>query len=406
MGNLVTHGPLTADSHWSETQSAALSRQSASEGVQILGLPWYLWSAAMAVTSVMIGGYWDISWHSSIGRDSFWTPAHMAIYLCGVLAGISFGFLILHTTFSKTTSLAESCVHIWGFRAPLGAFIASWGGITMLTSAPFDNWWHDAYGLDVKIVSPPHIVLFMGIYGVTLGTLALIASHMHRRESSGKSAARWLYLYLGGTLVVLTQAVILEYTNRIFLHTGLPYLLETALAGGVLALISRSGGSKFGSTFAAGFYMFFIVALILILPMFPAEPKLGPVYQQVTHFIPPQFPVLLVIPAIFLDLFWSKTQAWNKWITAAVSAAILCASLAVVEWPFASFLMTPAARNVFFGTQYLNYAIRPEFMIARNAFYTETALQLLRDFAVTVVLGTLTLRFGFSRGEWLKSLVR
>ena len=29
----------------------------------------------------------------------------------------------------------------------------------MLTSAPFDNWWHDAYGLDVKIISPPHMFL-------------------------------------------------------------------------------------------------------------------------------------------------------------------------------------------------------------------------------------------------------
>ena len=33
----------------------------------------------------------------------------------------------------------------------------------MLTSAPFDNWWHNAYGLDVKIVSPPHTLLILGI---------------------------------------------------------------------------------------------------------------------------------------------------------------------------------------------------------------------------------------------------
>jgi len=26
-----------------------------------------------------------------------------------------------------------------GFRGPLGCFIAAWGGIAMLTSAPFDN---------------------------------------------------------------------------------------------------------------------------------------------------------------------------------------------------------------------------------------------------------------------------
>ena len=54
-------------------------------------VPWYLWCAVLGVTSVSIGLHWDISWHRSIGRDTFWTPAHMAIYLCGVLAGICFG---------------------------------------------------------------------------------------------------------------------------------------------------------------------------------------------------------------------------------------------------------------------------------------------------------------------------
>lgn len=29
----------------------------------------------------------------------------------------------------------------------------------MITSAPFDKWWHNAYGLDTKVVSPPHVPL-------------------------------------------------------------------------------------------------------------------------------------------------------------------------------------------------------------------------------------------------------
>ena len=47
-------------------------------------------------------------------------------------------------------------VRFWGFRAPLGAWVAIWGAFAMLTSAPFDDWWHNAYGLDVKVLSPPH----------------------------------------------------------------------------------------------------------------------------------------------------------------------------------------------------------------------------------------------------------
>src|ERR1700759_2248648 len=146
-------------------------------------VPWYLWCAVLAVTSVTIGLHWDISWHRSIGRDTFWTPAHMAIYLCGVLACISFGYLILGATFIRGRAEQEGAVRVLGFRGPLGAFIAAWGGIAMMTSAPFDNWWHNAYGLDVKIVSPPHTLLILGIRAVGVGILFLILAAMNRAST-------------------------------------------------------------------------------------------------------------------------------------------------------------------------------------------------------------------------------
>ena len=122
-------------------------------------LPWYLSALLLGSTSIVVGLLWDISWHMSIGRDTFWTPAHMAIYLGGVLAGISGGWLALRTTFRGTPEETGVAVRFWGFRAPLGAWVAIWGALAMLTSAPFDDWWHNAYGLDVKIISPPHTVL-------------------------------------------------------------------------------------------------------------------------------------------------------------------------------------------------------------------------------------------------------
>ena len=56
--------------------------------------PWYVWCGVLAITSASIGGAWDVSWHRTIGRDTFWTPAHMAIYACGVLAAVICGYLI------------------------------------------------------------------------------------------------------------------------------------------------------------------------------------------------------------------------------------------------------------------------------------------------------------------------
>lgn len=377
------------------------------------GLPWYIWCAMGAVTSAMIGGQWDISWHSSIGRDTFWTPAHVAIYLCGVLSGVAFGYLILATTFSKSAPLRAASVHIWGFRAPLGAFIASWGGIAMLTSAPFDNWWHNAYGLDVQIVSPPHIVLFIGLYGVLLGTLTLIAGHINRipadadRAGDARRRSRWAFLYVGGVTLVLAMVILMEYTARVLLHDSRAYILLAMLAPIPLVVASRATRMKFAATFVAGFYTAFTMGLILILPLFPAEPTLGPVYQHVTHFIPPEFPILLIVPAFALDLLWQRAKGWKPWKMAAVSAPVFVGLLLAVEWPFADFLMSPAARNRFFGTMYLFYGLPPWSHMARNEFLSlETAGEFWRGIVLAVIAATLAIRFGISRGEWLSQVKR
>src|ERR1700735_5345354 len=167
------------------------------------GVAWYVWFGALAVTSASIGGAWDVAWHRSIGRDTFWTPAHLAIQACGVMAAIICGYLILVDTFGRSEKLKTASVNVLGFRAPLGAFIAAWGGIAMITSAPFDNWWHAAYGLDVKIVSPPHTLLILGIRCVAIGILFLILAAMNRasvKESSKHTfkTLQLLFLYVGG----------------------------------------------------------------------------------------------------------------------------------------------------------------------------------------------------------------
>src|SRR5262245_65809091 len=63
-------------------------------------VPWFLYAVIFASTSVIVGVTWDISWHRTIGRDTFWTPAHLAIYLGGVVAGLTCGWLALRLTFA------------------------------------------------------------------------------------------------------------------------------------------------------------------------------------------------------------------------------------------------------------------------------------------------------------------
>src|SRR5512142_1587110 len=121
--------------------------------------PSHLAAVLFASTSVIVGVIWDISWHRSVGRDTFWTPAHLAIYLGGIVAGLACGWLVLRTTFAGSDADRNASVRFWGFRGPLGAWVAIWGAIAMITSAPFDNWWHNAYVLDVKVLSQRPLLL-------------------------------------------------------------------------------------------------------------------------------------------------------------------------------------------------------------------------------------------------------
>ena len=102
-------------------------------------------------------------------------------------------YLILSTTFLPGSAFRHVSVRIWGLSGPLGAFASAWGGLMMLVSAPFDNWWHNAYGLDVRIISPPHMVLAAGFFGIEVGTILLALAFMNRASGSARIALRRLF---------------------------------------------------------------------------------------------------------------------------------------------------------------------------------------------------------------------
>ena len=370
-------------------------------------VPWYVWCAAAAVTCAMVGVHWDISWHRSIGRDTFWTPAHIVIHMCGVLAGISCGYLILSTTLNTRSALRDSSVRIWGFRAPLGAFLTAWGGIAMITSAPFDNWWHDAYGLDVKIISPPHMLLAAGILAVHAGALILIMGNMNRADGEMRLRFQALFLYVGGMMLVCLMVLQMELTSRSAMHTVHFYYLVSITTPVVLAGLARACDFKWAAAAVAGVYSTFVLLLTWILPLFPAEPKLGPVYTQVTQFVPPEFPLLLILPAFALDLLWQRTAHWGAWKQALVSGVVFLAVFAAVQWPFADFLMSPAARNWVFSTRYFGYNTSPASRYARYLYSpTETGAALWKEAALALAMAIGATRLGLAWGDWMRRIRR
>jgi hypothetical protein len=391
-------------------------------------VPWYLWCGVAAVTSAAIGGAWDVSWHRSIGRDTFWTPAHMAIYACGVLAAVVCGYLIFSTTFragananvlgakgGRRTDLGAAAVEVFGLRAPLGAFLAAWGGIAMLTSAPFDNWWHAAYGLDVTIVSPPHTLLILGVRAVDIGVLFLLLAEMNRASDAASPALcllRRLFLYIGGMIVGGQMFFLMEYTADSNLHSVQPYIAMAIALPLVLAALREASHHRWAVTIAVSIYMLFGIGQMLLLPLFPAQPKLGPVFNPVTHMVPERFPILLIVPAIALDLLFQrardrKSRLSRPWVLALTAGIVFVAVLTAVEWPFANFLMSKWSQNRFFGTMYFDFNARPEsFERLRQFEFVSQGAAIWRGLAEAAAIASVEIWLGLRLGRWMQGIRR
>ncbi|HEY0785289.1 MAG TPA: hypothetical protein VGD62_05410 [Acidobacteriaceae bacterium] len=374
-------------------------------------VPWEIWGGALAVTLSIVGLEWDIAWHSSIGRDRFWTPAHMLIYLCGVITAVVSGYLVLSTTFGGRGRAAERrtrAVGIFGLRAPLGAFVAAWGGLAMLVSAPFDDWWHSAYGLDVEVLSPPHILLFFGLAMIASGFLLVAAGAMNQAAGVGGAGLGWvegLFLYLGGLNLMMYMIIFEQRTEIWQLHNAGPYKTLAAFAPFVLAVLGSAARSGWGATAAVGVYSAIRIAAIQILPLFAATPKLGPVYTPVTHLIPAEFPILLVVPAMVLDLWWRHAGGMRLWLRGVLSGLLFTAALVAAEWPFANFLVSKWAANRFFGTLYVGYATH----VADRAPHlagSQSGWPLAHGLLVAAAMAVCASWPGLAVGRWMREVQR
>jgi hypothetical protein len=292
----------------------------------------------------------------------------------------------------------------------LGVFLAGWGCVAVLTSAPFDNWWHNAYGLDVKIVSPPHALLILGLRGIATGVMFLILAAMNRAAENDDvtfKRLQLLLLYVGGLAVVGQMFFVMEYTWDVKLHQAAP---DIAVGIGIplyFAIFWQASRSRWAATSAAAVYTVFVIAEILILPLFPAQPKLGPVYHTVTHMVPAKFPILILIPALALDLLWQRVKNWKPWQIALLSGFVFIAVLTAVEWPFANFLLSDASKNRFFGTNYFQYNSRADgFDRLRMWFQPEHGMVLYAGLLKAAVFASISTWIGLLFGRWMRGVQR
>lgn len=137
----------------------------------------------------IFGGAWDISWHVDRGRDTFFSPPHLVLY-----AGI---LLVLAAASLGLTAAAASGVG-WQRRLRSAPVVAAIGAATVfqLSSAPIDEFWHQTFGRDVSVWSPPHLMLIVGAATTFYALAALQLRRMKAGVARGEDTPWWEHLTL------------------------------------------------------------------------------------------------------------------------------------------------------------------------------------------------------------------
>jgi hypothetical protein len=145
--------------------------------------------------------------------------------------------------------------------------------------------------------------------------------------------------------------------------------------------------------------------MLILMPLFPAQPLLGPIYVAVDRFMPTDFPLLLVVPALALDLVTHRMRGRvNDWLFAAVAAATFLIAFLIVQWPFADFLMTPAARNALFVSHRMPYSVDPSFQARWYVLKPHDNLTV--GLPIALALGYASARCGLWWGNWMARVQR
>lgn len=382
-------------------------------------VPVTVYAVVLASLLIVCGGLWDIMWHMTIGRDGLFSPPHVLMYVGASVAGCFSAYQVLRLTFQRNHPDREQSVRFWGiFRGTTGSLCCIWGSVAMLSSAPFDNWWHSAYGLDILLLSPPHVVLLTGIMMLEFGTMVNVLSLQNQLknkpqalDSQSKYARQLRYLFALAACFLLATIYAL-FRDKLMDHQVYRtqfYILAGLLFPPYLVAVGRSGQQRYLMTIIAGLFMVVILVPSWLIQFIPATPQLAPVLNPIDHFQPLNFPLALVVPALVMDWIMHRFPKSNDWLLAALLAFAFIAVLFVVQRPLSEFFLTsPLSRNRLLLGYSWPYSL-PYNWPDRYRFppqLVEGPLRLARGLAIAFVVSFVAVRIGLWVGNWMRNVQR
>lgn len=123
---------------------------------------WAVSTVAVGMFGLFVAGYGfysDVSWHIALGRDEeLFTAPHTAIVIgLALIAGSSI-IAVLLTTLGRI----PVGFRLWKLQVPWSALPLGALGLVAVSGFPMDELWHAAYGIDVTMWSPTHMLMIMG----------------------------------------------------------------------------------------------------------------------------------------------------------------------------------------------------------------------------------------------------
>jgi hypothetical protein len=256
----------------------------------------------------VIGTAWDVSWHRTIGRDSFWIAPHLFTYGGVTLGGVA--ALLATVTAAAGRPVRGRAMRIGPLRAELGLAIVGLASAVIVASAPFDDAWHRALGPDVDIWSPPHMVAIAAGAVVYVGWATALAPGVF---PIAELARRVLRLGLVGAAIGTAVFAMNFYYFQSVTREAFFYPLLLALAiPAILALGDVLTGERWAPTKIAALYTG--LALVVYAAL------------ELAGWRPPAFPPLVLAGAVAIDVVRRRTAS-----PLAIGVAF-CAAVVAAEW--------------------------------------------------------------------------
>ena len=294
---------------WFARSASSLRRLSSLPPWASGGIAMGAWTLGVAV----IGFIWDVSWHIDFGRDrQLFTPPHVLI-LTGLL-GI--GAAGVFTIGLASVERADVWRRFGALHVPVS------GAALVLLSAgavlgfPLDDLWHKAYGIDVTMWGPTHLLMIGGASLTPIALLLLYAEGGGPRLS-GRDQTIFRYI-LSMALMLGLSTFQLEFDLgvpqwQVLYH---PVLIAIAVSVGLVA-----ARAAFGRGWAVRAAALFLAARGLLAVV---------IHEGLRHTMP-HFPLYVGV-AIVVEIVFAVTERQSP-VARGVLAGIAAGTVGLAtEW--------------------------------------------------------------------------